>query len=69
MSVAEVIDRDIEIDREFYVHCNLHLRHMWPHLRFANWSLFPPPNTSVTRSVVSTAQSIIKQKSFGKTNP
>jgi len=33
---------------------------MWPHLGFANWSPFTPPNTSVTRSVVSTAQSIIK---------
>ena len=32
---------------------------MWPHLRFANWSPFTLPNTSVTRSVVSTAQSIV----------
>jgi len=34
--------------------------HYWLHLRFANWwSLFTPPNTFVTRSVVPTAQSII----------
>jgi len=37
----------------------LHLCHVWPHLCLANWSLFTPLNTFVTRSVVSTAQSII----------